>query len=612
MNLPHIPRLPRRLLLSCLGLLCTVATAEPGSDAPWPTPIPGWQPVQPNEHPRLLFRQADLPELRRRAQTEEGQAILNRLRQTLGGGEAMPEHYSDEAPRRYGDGRNRHHPLGAFTTWHAAGFGFLYVLTEEQKYAELARACLEKSFAGKIDRDPRYGYERTGGEIRVGPMLAAIAYAYDFCYPAWPEDFRQKVAHKILHYETVQATTDKVLTTDFIVRTPRHHPANNHWGSQIGGMGVALLAIRGDNGVDNALVEEYLEIILANARLQVEEGFSPSGWHSEGTHPGRIPLYTGFSEFIQVARTALGLDYTTHSRTVQMMGMRWAYEIFGERGQVRVPHHGDYGDDRLITGSPMLSQGGIFSKGMGMVTPEQRRALLWVYNTFAEHENFPRPYDVGAYPHRAIYAFLNWPIGEEPLNPAEVLPKVIDDTEKGYFLFRNRWQDNDDILVTVILGNASKRGFKHVSGGPTHVWGLGMRTRFSGFRNSALVSFQGYEDGSGVLVTHNGGNHTGMAVDFSRHSGAEAVIVKVGERAGTGTDEVQGPNNASAIIQEIEANGRLYRIMTLQKGPPPELSVKDGWIRVGPQGFRFDGEKMEIEKTADVLDYDAWFSGVGS
>ncbi len=66
---------------------------------PWPAPVPGWKAPKPGEHPRLLFRKADIPALRERAKTPEGQAILKRLRQQLNGsdgqfaregGEALP------------------------------------------------------------------------------------------------------------------------------------------------------------------------------------------------------------------------------------------------------------------------------------------------------------------------------------------------------------------------------------------------------------------------------------------------------------------------------------------------------------------------------------------
>ena len=83
-------------------------------------------------------------------------------------------------------------PIDTFTSWHAAGFGFLYQLTGEQKYADLSKQCVELMLAGKFDRNPRYSWISGGTTMRASNVLGAMAYAYDFCYNAWPEDFARK------------------------------------------------------------------------------------------------------------------------------------------------------------------------------------------------------------------------------------------------------------------------------------------------------------------------------------------------------------------------------------------------------------------------------------
>jgi hypothetical protein len=46
-------------------------TCRAADEAPWPAPVTGYVPVQPGEHPRLLFRKGDLPAIRERARTPE-------------------------------------------------------------------------------------------------------------------------------------------------------------------------------------------------------------------------------------------------------------------------------------------------------------------------------------------------------------------------------------------------------------------------------------------------------------------------------------------------------------------------------------------------------------
>lgn len=65
-------------------------------DRPWFTTDKAVKPFEPGEHPRLFFRKSDLPELKRRAATPEGQQIVKRLRELLNGsdGESMPTQFN--------------------------------------------------------------------------------------------------------------------------------------------------------------------------------------------------------------------------------------------------------------------------------------------------------------------------------------------------------------------------------------------------------------------------------------------------------------------------------------------------------------------------------------
>ena len=53
-------------LLPAVGVLCATGLAD---EVPWPVKAPGFVPPKPGEHPRLLFRKADVPALKARAAT---------------------------------------------------------------------------------------------------------------------------------------------------------------------------------------------------------------------------------------------------------------------------------------------------------------------------------------------------------------------------------------------------------------------------------------------------------------------------------------------------------------------------------------------------------------
>jgi hypothetical protein len=142
--------------LTCLAVPSTRGQG-PKQDSPWPVPVKGWKAPQPGEHPRLFFRTADLPAIRKRAETPEGKVMVERLRFLLGGGEAMPTEYNPNRGKQSdGSGKLADAPVGkTYTLWHGAGFGMLWQLTGDKKYADLGRQCVAKAIEGQRDRDNR-------------------------------------------------------------------------------------------------------------------------------------------------------------------------------------------------------------------------------------------------------------------------------------------------------------------------------------------------------------------------------------------------------------------------------------------------------------------------
>ena len=75
------------VLMASSSALGGAAKPKPEDLAGWPIEVKGHASPRPGEHPRLLFRKSDLPALRERAKTPEGQALLRRLRVQLNGGD---------------------------------------------------------------------------------------------------------------------------------------------------------------------------------------------------------------------------------------------------------------------------------------------------------------------------------------------------------------------------------------------------------------------------------------------------------------------------------------------------------------------------------------------
>ncbi|MBL8795629.1 MAG: hypothetical protein JNM56_17115 [Planctomycetia bacterium] len=568
------------LVLLCLGI-SDAADPKPGGS--WPAPVKDWVPVQPGEHPRLFFRKADLPELKKRAETPEGKAILARLKMLLGGGEAMPAVYM-QTKKAY-EYKGEPLPVGAYSLWHGSGFGLLYQLTGEKKYAELGKESVEKALSGQRDRDDRYSFVVPGGALRAGPSIGAIAMAYDLCYDGWDEEFRKKVALALQNYDQDKGGP---MTLRAMAVTPKHAPGSNHYGCQVGGAGLAILAIKGDPGTDEKLLAQYDQACQQNVLKALTQGFGDGGYFWEHAGPSQIGSDTALVPYLQALKVAAGKDYISPRPNGQWLSMRWAMDMIPKDGKPYYPcrHPGAYGTE--LFSREGLSRGGQFAQGFGAVSNEQKPALLWAYNQFVEPDEKARTYDtVSPYPHRAVLALVNWPIGIQPKNPAEVLARTRQDSVHGYYVFRNQWKDENDILVTALLGARPEPGGPE----PVMVWGLGLRTTFGSFKKAKATHFQTKPDGSGVLAAPGG---VSLAVDFSGASGAPALLALVGEAVKP--NDQQGKVGVGTKTTTVTAGGKAFTVMTLQKGPAPEVKVDGDKVVVGGQTLTFDGAKIILAK----------------
>jgi len=163
-------------------------------------------------------------------------------------------------------------------------------------------------------------------------------------------------------------------------------PESNHFGSYIGGAGIALLAIRGDAGADAERVERYLETIERQAIRLMTEGFGDHGFFAEGHGPSHMAANPAFVPFLQAAHVAWGKDFISPRPNGQWLTLRWVMEIVpDEEGRPWYPnyHPSSYGP--MFVDRDGVSDGGEFCQGFGaLANDDQRAALLWVYRNSVE------------------------------------------------------------------------------------------------------------------------------------------------------------------------------------------------------------------------------------
>ncbi len=570
-------------------------------EAPWHVPTEDFTPPEPGEHPRLMFRRDDLDELRRRAETEEGQAILDRMRYQLNGGDgrSLPEKRNPE--RGFPDRDSPANSVSdadvgeAFTLFHPAGYGLLWQLTGDEHYAELGRESVELILEGQRDRDNRYSFRDPRGTLRAGVALSAMAMAYDLLYDSWDEDFRKEVTAAIEHYD------ERGDTLADLVHGGTYIPASNHWGMMVGGGAKALLAISGNPEVEDQ--DEIDHLLEASARMMVykmDHAFGDLGFFPEGDGTGVMGNLINFLPALQAWKNAGGKDFFNAPReNTRWLVMRWVLLSMPRDGdrQPHFPNRGGYPHNIWARG---MSGPGVFSWGFGALTDEKdKAALLWLYNRV---EPYVGSYETNnPYPYRGVGSFINWPLELQQRNPAEALPRAAVDTLHGHFVHRNRWEDGSDILVTAFL-HSGHQGYIGIDDRHhMQVWGLGQRMTWrTNLINTAPVHYATEDDGSGTFTVRGGGDLSALAVDFSGASGAPLLLVGYGPAFPADRfSETGDTEGANARAVEVDAGGHTYAIVTLQRGEAPEVSAEgegdDAVVRIGDQTIRFDGEKLVLE-----------------
>ena len=574
--------------LLCLPLLSALSlSAQPyGSwDRPipdldsWWAPVPDFTPVQPGEHPRLLFRKTDLPALRAKMDTPEGQALLQRLRFLLNGsdGEGMPIHFNS-VTAAYAAGEKRSVVVdspGVYTFGHVVGYGLLYQLTGEARYAEWGRQCFELALQGQRDRDDRYSWVDPGGPLRAGPVLGWMAVGYDLCYSGWDEATRQRLGQAIEQYHTGLYTKWGAREVDLLelVRGSMP-PKSNHYSMQIGGAALALLAISQEPWADQARIDSLLEYSARALVHNVTQGFGDGGYFAEGDGTGSMASQICYLTAVQAWRNVMGQDYAATERpNVRMTALKWLYLTQVHAGQPAIwPVRGGYPHNAWSRRG--LSGSGYFGLGFGVLPDSLAAAHKWFYEHFllGPDTQAGTPYEPSIYPHIVATAFVNWPVDLEPRHPSEVLPLCYRDSIQGFYAWRNRWQDEHDIVITALtqdtkgfMGEKADTALHVWAYGEKHLWGR-IPGPVSHWERSAdgKLSQLHFEDGHILLV------------DLSGKSGADVVLIATGPQEGT----------------LVQLGGVTLTVKCFTTGAPPAIRSQGRRLQVGPQVLRWQRGRL--------------------
>ncbi len=463
---------------------------------------------------------------------------------------------------------------------HVAGYGLLYQLTGDKKYAEFGRLCFEKALEGVPDRDFRYGFRNPGGPLRAGPSVG-----YDLCYDGWDEAAREKFGRAIAEYCEESCSPRENLTSDLEVlargsrflgpnfrRTRGTPPGSNHFGLQVGGASLALLAVSGEKWVDQQRVNELLAIARQSMIRNVTEGFGDGGFFTEGDGTGSMSSQISYLSAIQAWKNAAGKDFVNVERpNVRMLTLKWIYQTVIRDGKPDVwPIRGSYGGN--VWARAGLSGAGYFAIGMGAVSEEHRAAMKWYYDRFLAESDAAadHPYDTAScYPHLAVCAFVNRPVRMKARNPAEVLPLCYRDSKRGFYVWRNRWQDENDTVISVLLNRTEGYG-GYLYADPDrslYLNTMGRHVQWGKSVEGAEKYWWASPKGRCSSLTLSDG--TCIAVDFTGASGADVMMVTTANTKTSGTT--------------VKVGGKMLTFYFPTAKEPPPVTVEGNTAVVGKQ-----------------------------
>lgn len=540
----------------------------------WWKPVEDFDPIKPGEHPRLLFRQKDLPSLRQKMKTPEGLALLKRLRYLLNGsdGTGMPIAFND-AQKAYSNSKWDNQVVdkaGVYTFGHVAGYGLLYQLTGEKKYAEWGRQCFELALKGQRDRDDRYSWVDPGGALRAGPVLGWMAVGYDLCYNGWDTTTRERLGKAIEAYHT--GLYSKWGKTDIGLEqltSGSMPPKSNHYGMQVGGTALALLAITQEPWAKQARLDSLLEVSTRSMVHNITQGFGDGGYFAEGDGTGSMASQIAYLSALQAWKNTMGMDFgATERPNVRMTALKWLYLTIVRDGQPEIwPVRGGYPHNAWSRKG--LSGAGYFGLAFGVLPPKYSAAMKWFYDHFLleEDKKAGTPYELSVYPHLTVAAFVNWPTELSSQYPTTVLPHSYRDKLNGFYAWRNRWQDENDIVITALT--QSVKGFMGEKADSTfHIWSYGDKQTW-GLIPGPVKHWEHSSDGKISQLHFENGQR--VAVDLRGKSGADVVLLASGQHEG----------------EVFKLKGQTITIKYFSKDKPLEVKQKGNRLQIGDQKIRW-------------------------
>ncbi len=459
-------------------------------------------------------------------------------------------------------------------------YAYNHLLSGQKSDAEKAW-----KYASGVLKNHEYFNNPVSRGLNRATLLRNLSETYDLCYNSWPENRCREVSEKLL-FATMTTASNMGYDANYAIES-------NWMGVRYGAVLLAAL-VNDDWNANDKLKSRLLPFEWdANKRLGEHNAMNinPSGWNTES-----LSYFSYNWSFVAPALIAWqnrigAARYSIDQNLPNAVNSLWAYStasvaIPGINGKVMQP---DFSDD-----DPMSSYF-LYPIGLRLFPEKQKPALLWMLKYLSGTDTWVHDAE------QLFYNILWTPENIQSENPAKSGWLTFYDADQGLALFRNRFQDGNDIVAGFTATAKRMRGhqgydnlgFRILGLGSIWAVGAGRTNQVAGqtclFPLSNIANHSGEKGAVGkVIVTHFDNDGSGsmtatgscmgvanhvrtFQAGYSKKSGAEAVF----------------------IITDRSENGKIWRMNS------PEFNN----LKMNPDGFTLvspDGAELKAVVFTDA------------
>jgi len=380
------------------------------------------------EHPRLFFGPGDVPTLRKKVRAEPFGSMAARLK-------------ADLELDQWGKA-----PAKSTETYDQVTMAFrhaqMFVLTGDDKHARRAREIIEPFIEGKVSAVPWASPKLKG--LTSDMVGSRVAFCYDLCHgaPSWDAEFSGRVSVKL------KEMGDMIFKHGGAEQN--RDPASNWQGIRYATAGLIYLAC--DEPVNDTDLKTCHSRVV---RYLTENlgGNGSMGWNIEGLGYNYFPMGNYVGPFgIAMARRDPESDFR---RLPQVRMTYWT--VYAPLMKAMGGIHPDFGDD-----NPGTNGEGVYGQAFHFAPPELLPGIVWWYERmYGAAGNGTHDNARGG----TLWALLFHPGNtvkpQDPMTIPAWRNAMADPKGNGYVLFRNGWQDENDLCAMVY---AKLRGAKGHNG----------------------------------------------------------------------------------------------------------------------------------------------------